>query len=103
MKYQLVLQWPSSSSPAEYDHLIALEQTIRSGLDERDIVDGHDIGAGEMNIFIHTDDPKSAFERAKLLLGSADDLSRLKAGYRDFGEDQYIPLFPNGLKRFSVI
>jgi hypothetical protein len=103
MKYQLVLQWPSSSSTSEYAHLIALEEAIRNGLSERDVVDGHDIGTGAMNIFIHTDNPESAFEKAKLLLSSPDDLSRLRAGYRDFDEGEYIPISPKRLRRFSVI
>jgi hypothetical protein len=83
MKYQLVLQWPSSSPTAENDRLIALEETIRRGLGDLDILDGHDIGSGEMNI---TDDPKSAFEKAKHLLGPGNGVYQLTAGYRDFDE-----------------
>ena len=103
MKYQLVLQWPSSSSISEYDRLISLEETIRDGLGEFGIVDGHDIGSGEMNIFIHTDEPARAFERAKLLLDPRKDLDEMKAGYRDFDQDEYIAIFPQGIEHFSVI
>jgi hypothetical protein len=56
-----------------------------------------------MNVFIHTDDPKLAFERAKALLAGRNDLQELTAGYRDFDEDDYTPVYPKGLKRFSVI
>jgi hypothetical protein len=58
LKYQLVLQWPGVST-ADYDRLLSLEEAIR---------DGHDFGSGEMNIFIHTDNPKSECEKIKSLL-----------------------------------
>jgi hypothetical protein len=103
MKYQLVLQWPSSSSTAEYDRLISLEETIRDGLGELGVVDGHDIGSGEMNIFIHTDEPVLAFERAKLLLDPGNALGEMKAGYREFDEDEYAAIYPQGLGHFSVV
>jgi len=101
MKYQLVLQFPSASE-ADYDRLLSMEQAIENGLGELGIVDGHDIGSGEMNIFIHTDKPVLAFERAKHLLGAKDDLRELKAGYRDFDEDEYTAIYPKGLDHFSV-
>ncbi len=102
MKYQLVLQLPSVSD-ADLDRLLSLEETIENGLGELGIVDGHDIGCGEMNIFIHTDEPIPAFERAKHLLGSEGVLRELKAGYRGFDEEEYIAIFPKGLDHFSVV
>jgi len=102
MKYQLVLQWPSSSQ-ADYDRLLSLEETITNGLGDVGIVDGHDIGSGEMNIFIHTDEPALAFQKAKQLLDPKKDLRQLKAGYRDFDEDEYVTVYPQGLDHFSVV
>ena len=67
------------------------------------IIDGHDFGSGEMNIFVHTDDPKSAFERVRALIGSDVAWQGVQAGYRDFEEEEYIPIFSPGLKTFSVI
>jgi len=101
MKYQLVLQWPYSSK-TDYDRLISLEETIRDGLGDIGIVDGHDYGSGEMNIFIHTDEPAMAFEKAKMLLDPGKDLGHMKAGYRDFEQDEYVAVFPQGTKDFSV-
>jgi hypothetical protein len=102
MKYQLALQFPSSSD-ADYDRLISFEDKIEGGLGDLGVVDGHDIGSGEMNIFIHTDDPQAAFDRSKLLLGLGDDMGELKAGYRLFDQEEYVPIHPKGLKRFSVV
>jgi hypothetical protein len=102
MKYQLVLQWPCSST-ADHDWLIRAEDLIRTGLQDIAIVDGHDYGSGEMNIFVHTDEPQRAFEAIKNLLARLGRLSQTKAGYRDFEEDNYKPIYPVGLRHFSVI
>ena len=62
MEYMLVLQWPSSSTAKELDLLISREDQIREDIGDHGNVDGHDIGSGEMNIFIFTEDPKATFE-----------------------------------------
>ena len=72
-KGQLVFQWPASSE-ADYRLLLAVEETIRPGLGPIGLVDGHDIGAGEMNVFIHTDDPKGTFEKTRSLIQGQYDL-----------------------------
>ena len=101
MKYQLVLQFPSSSM-TDYDRLLAIEETIRSGLGDVGEVDGHDIGSGEMNVFIHTNKPEVAFKKAKALLEGEEELQALKAGYRGFDEDRYVAIYSTGLGHFSV-
>ncbi len=101
MKYQLVLQLPSGSL-ADYDRLIELENVITDGLGDIGVVDGHDYGTGEMNIFIHTDEPAVALEKARSLLTGRAGLGQLKAGYRHFDDNNYVPIFPTGLKEFFV-
>jgi hypothetical protein len=102
MRYQLVLQWPTVSQ-ADYDRLISLEEMIEDGLGEIGFVDGQDFGSGEMNIFVHTDKPKSACEKIIALPAVRQHLQELKAGYRDFEEDEYTAAYPDGLKQFTVI
>ena len=62
--HQLVIQFPLSTeypSSADFAALISLEEKLeRFGEDTLD-VDGHDAGAGEMNIFIMTDDAVKTF------------------------------------------
>jgi hypothetical protein len=101
MKYQLVLQWPAVSK-ADFDRLISLEELIEDGLGDIGIVDGHDFGSGEMNIFVHTDNPEPAFEKIKSLLAVGGNVHEMKAGYRDCGEDNYIAIYAEGLKQFSI-
>jgi hypothetical protein len=102
MKYQLVLQWPAISE-TDFDRLTSLEELIEDGLRDVGILDGHDFGSGEMNVFVHTDKPKAAFEKIKSLLAAGENIRELKAGYRDFKEDNYTAIYPEGLKKFSII
>jgi hypothetical protein len=102
MEYMLVLQWPSSSTAKELDQLISLEDQIREDIGDHGNVDGHDIGSGEMNIFIFTEDPQATFERVKNIGSIPNHLSNLKAGYREVGEDDFVPLYPEDLDHFAV-
>ena len=97
-----MLQFPSFSTN-DYDRLIALEEKIESGLGDLGIVDGHDMSSGEVNIFFHTDNPRLAFDRSKILLGAGENLRDRKAGYRGFNDDEYTAIHPAGLERFSVL
>lgn len=42
--------------------------TIRQELGAIGLVDGHDLGAGEMNVFIHTDVPEGTFAETMSLV-----------------------------------
>ena len=77
-------------------------ETIRQRLGPIGLVDGHDIGAGEMNVFIRTDDPKGTFEKTMSLIQGKYDLEEWMAGYRNFAEDDYAPVFPPGPSVFRV-
>jgi len=101
MKYQLVLQFPYDGSAAAYDRLMALEDAAIEGIGDKGIIDGHDYGSGEMNLFVHTNDPSEAFSVLKRLFGPNEE-AQVRAGYRDFEEDTYTPIFPTSLKHFSV-
>jgi hypothetical protein len=92
MKYQLVLQFPLSES-SDFDALIEFETRLTFELGSEHVVDGHDLGSSEMNVFIHTDSPEIAFEKATLILG--EHLSAtIKAAYRAMDSDQYQWIHP---------
>jgi hypothetical protein len=61
MRYQLVLQF-AADTLTDYDALVALENQLIGSLGH-DAVDGHDMGSGEANVFIHTTDPQDTFRR----------------------------------------
>ena len=98
---ELVLQFPSSSIK-DYDALIELEDRISAGFGNLGKVSGHDMGVGEMNIFVRTNHPKLAFDKFKLLLGTQDFMPQLKAAYRDVGKDNSTILHPPVLRHFSI-
>jgi hypothetical protein len=102
MEFILVLQW-SATSGADFDALIAMEDSLESDLDEaHGHVDGHDFGSGEMNLFVHTDDPIAAFRDAKTSLGADPRWAGVRAAYRAADGDDYTIVWPETLQGFSV-
>ena len=67
MKYLIVLQWPANCTK-DYDTMIDIEAVLSEHSSQHSEVDGHDAGSGEMNIFIHTDDPVAAFNEVRAAL-----------------------------------
>ena len=100
-KYQLVLQLPALSID-DYDAMVELEEAIIGDLANLGIVDGHDARSGEMNIFILTDHPKSAFDRIKQVPAMRDFMPDLKVAYREIGGDDFTILHPVGLTHFAI-
>jgi hypothetical protein len=103
MRYQLVLQWPSTLPKHDVDQLIEIEDLLIDRLTEQNTVDGHDIGSGEMNIFILTDDPQSSFLEIKAVLEACKMWSSIRAAYREIQGDQYTVLWPHHLNHFQVL
>ena len=101
MKFQLVLQWPCASI-GDYDGLIEIENTLIAKTNKAIRVDGHDAGSGEMNIFIHTNDPLTAFEEVRGTIGSGDMWTAVRVAYREIKKDDYTILWPEELKEFRV-
>jgi len=101
MKYQLVLQWPSSLMK-DLDQVIEVEAFLETIVADEGDVDGHDIGSGEVNIFVHTDTPESLFARLAPALASLNRLSGARVAYRDLSGDKYKVLWPKSLVTFSI-
>jgi hypothetical protein len=101
MRYQLVLQFEAETL-ADYDSLVAMETQLIGVLGEG-AVDGHDMGSGEANIFIHTTDPQDTFRRLIPVLERTGHISRVTAAYRRTDGDRYHVLWPaNSSRQFSV-
>lgn len=101
MKYQLTVQFPEDLGH-DFDWLIDVEDQFIELLRDAE-VDGHDIGSGEMNVFILTDTPDKTFEAVKRILKRKDDaLENAKIAYRDINDDKYFCLWPKGLTEFKV-
>ncbi len=103
MKYQLVLQLPESYLK-DFDALISLEEDLTEILTENEDVDGHDIGSGEANIFVFTNEPKATFQRVRPTLENAGYLMNVTVAYRDVEGENYIVIWPkNFMKKFTIL
>jgi hypothetical protein len=102
MKYQLALQFPANSI-TNYDEMIALEDELIERLGSSAKVDGHDCGSGEMNIFIHTDDPKKVFEAIRPVVAKRKLIENCVAAYRERTGEEYAVVWPIGFtKQFRI-
>ncbi len=90
-KYQLVLEFADDNLDT-YDRVVALEEKLVAEL-VTDEIDGHDVGEGVVNIFIHTSDPRGCFKKA---LGIMKEMKEepYAAGFRELDENDYRRLWP---------
>jgi hypothetical protein len=93
MKYQLVLQFPGDQIE-DFDQMLKLEFELNMSLGTEHIVDGHDFGAGEMNIFIHTNNPEDAYKKAKGTLNKLIEIEYI-AAFRELEGANYTVLYPS--------
>jgi hypothetical protein len=99
MKYQLVTQFPETL--LSYEEFIKLEELLREQLHDDADLDGHDIGSGEMNIFILTNEPELIFKRIKNLLPDRI-VKEARIAYREVTKDEYHVLWPPFLSDFNI-
>jgi hypothetical protein len=100
MKYQLVLQW--SSSIRTFDEVLAAQDALTDDIGDLALVDGHDAGSGEVNIFLLTDNPELAFGEAKRILTKKHLATGLRAAFRERTRGDYQVIWPAELTSFSV-
>ena len=102
-KYQLVVQFEIKDGSADGLGLLdALEEKLEEIDDGRALFDGHDIGSGEVNFFIMTNDPNGTFARLRPLLEEGGLLTRCEVAYRELDGEDFTALWPPGLKHFEV-
>ena len=101
MTFQLILQFPANGID-DFDRLIAFEDAIGESIGRLGVVDGHDAGSGEMNVFIFTDDPIACFDKIKMMPELQPLLSELKAAYREEAREAYNVIYPSPSTPFRV-
>jgi hypothetical protein len=100
--FQLVLQFACDSTE-DFDTVLELEELLVSILSASDSLDGHDVGASQANIFIHTKDPAKVFKRCQALLEGSSQCVSYKAAYRSLAGSSYTVLHPKGSSEFTVV
>lgn len=102
MKYQLVVQLPEEVF-GDLDKIIEMEDKLLENLLNAEL-DGHDVGSGEVNLFIHTNNPIDTFGLIKnIFIYDEEILRNAKVAYRDLTGEEYTLLWPEGLKEFKII
>jgi hypothetical protein len=102
MDYQLVLQFKGRDLP-DFDALVNLEDALQRLVESTANVDGHDMGSGEMNIFVLTGDPAATFEQVKPLLFSVSLLNKVSVAYREISSDDLTVIWPqSSMEAFLV-
>lgn len=76
--------------------MMNLEKELSIELNDIADVDGHDMGCGEINIFILATNPTAVFEASKPILDRFKLLHDVKAGYRLLSDDIYTTIWPDG-------
>jgi hypothetical protein len=102
MTAQLVLQFPLGEDVDNYNKLIRFEGVLIASLGLGAKVDGHDFGAGEMNIFILTQDPVASFAFVQQTDRSLWPSQEVRAAFRSVEENDYVCLWPPELDHFQV-
>ena len=95
MPFQLVLQFVGHACPALED-LVALEDELQGHMPSNAVVDGHDIGSDEANIFVLTSDPAVTFSAMIPVLRERGRLKGLRVAYRAEASEDYVNLWPEG-------
>ena len=101
MKAQLVLQFDGASI-SDFDRLVSFEELLRQQLGGRAVVDGHDFGSGEFNIFILTNDARLTFRLAAEIARTQGLFDAIRAGYRAIDADDFSVLWPPESGNFSI-
>lgn len=102
MRYVLIIQFQVKSID-DYDEVIRIEDHIIQIVGNSAVVDGHDAGRGEMNIFIFTDHPLSTFALIKEKFGQIAERCGFKAAFREADGEEYTVLWPVESTEFNVI
>jgi hypothetical protein len=102
MEYQLVIQFRPLAA-IDFDTVAAIENAIRERLGDSGVVDGRDIGSGEFNVFILTDNPMGSFQRVQRLLQDVKLDGAMNVAFRDVNEEEYKILWPPTLTKFEIV
>lgn len=102
MTAQLVLQFKTGEDLDSFDRLIRFEEELISIVGKTAEVDDHDLGSGEMNIFILTEDPVATFNLLQQAGEAIWPTEEMKAAYRLLDREDYVCLWPPELNHFDV-
>lgn len=93
MNYQLVIKfWRKSLDDEAF--LTTIQSELKDVLGDSVTLDGYDINAREINLFIVTPDPKHSFRRLKGVLEAKGISQGVSAAFRLVGGAHFTSLWP---------
>lgn len=93
MDYQLVIKfWRKSLEDETF--LPSIQGELKAALGDAAELDGYDIGAKEINLFVVTPDPKHSFRRIRAVLESRGIDRGVSAGSRLVGGAHFTSIWP---------
>jgi hypothetical protein len=93
MEYQLVIKlWRNSLTGEAF--LATLQDQLDQALGDSVELEGHDVSAKEVNLFMLTDDPRPTFRKAKDVLARLGVENGVSAAFRLNGGAQFTSLWP---------
>jgi hypothetical protein len=93
MDYHLVIKfWRKSLKDEAF--LATIESELKDVLGDAAQLDGYDVSAEEINLFVVTPDPKHSFRRIKTVLESRGIMQGVSAAFRLIGGAQFTSIWP---------
>ena len=93
MDYQLVIKFWRKSLEDE-NFLATIQDELQQVLGETAALDGYDVNAKEINLFVVTPDPKHSFRRLKGVLESRGIVQGVSAAFRLVGGAHFTSIWP---------
>jgi hypothetical protein len=102
MDYQLVIKfWRKSLQDESF--LPAIQSELKGVLGDAAQLDGYDVSAEEINLFVITPDPKHSFRRIKTVLEKRGVVRGVSAAFRLAGGAQFTSLWPlRPMRKFKL-
>lgn len=93
MDYQLVIKFWRKSLESE-DFISTIQGELKAVLGDSVTLDGYDVNAKEINLFVITPDPKHSFRRVKSVLEAKGIVQGVSAASRLVGGAQFTSIWP---------
>ena len=102
MDYQLVIKfWRKSLEDESF--LATIEGELKKSLGETTVLEGYDVSAKEINLFMLTADPRHSFRRAKDVLEGVGVSQGVSAAFRLAGGARFTSIWPMRATRKFVL
>ena len=102
MDHQLVIKFWRKSLEDEA-LLPIIQNELKGVLGDAAELDGYDVSANEINLFVITSDPKHSFRRVKSVLEKGSGLRGVSAAFRLEGGAQFTSIWPTRpMRKFKL-